>query len=107
MKNKTVISVFFLLVILGFAAYLDSPYSFINNNYAYSDDQPVLAQPVEVEKPENVPELVDKLEKTKKEDGYIIETYEEYEVYKDQNGKVIKSEPTGKTETLKYWDYKD
>jgi Rieske Fe-S protein len=105
MKIKTFTSVLFLCFILGFVAYLDSPYSFINKNYAYSADQPVVAQPVEVEQSSDVPVLEEKLEKRENVNGYIVETYQEYEVYKDKDGKVIKSEPTGKTDTLKYWNY--
>jgi hypothetical protein len=105
MKLKTFTCVFFLLVTLGFAAYLDSPYSFINKNYVYSADQHVMAQPVDVEPSSDVPVLEEKLVKTEKVDSYIVETYEEYEVYKDKDGKVLKSEPTGKTDTLQYWNY--
>ena len=104
MKLKTFISICLLLVTLGFAAYLDSPYSFINKDYAYSADQPVMAQPVEVKPSSDVPVLEEKLEKIEKVDGYIVETYQEYEVYKDKDGNVLKSEPTGKTDTLQYWD---
>jgi hypothetical protein len=104
MKLKTFTSMLFLLAALGFAAYLDSPYSFINIDHAYSTDQPVMAQPVEVEPSSDVPVLEEKLEKTEKVPGYIVETYQEYEVYKDKDGNVIKSEPTGKIETLQYWN---
>ena len=104
MKLKTFVSICFLLVTLGFAAYLDSPYSFINKDYAYSADQPVMAQPVEIEPSNDVPVLEEKLEKTEKMAGYIVETYQEYEVYKDKDGNVLKSEPTGKIDTLQYWD---
>jgi hypothetical protein len=104
MKLKTFICICFLLVTLGFSAYLDSPYSFINKDYAYSSDQPVMVQPVEVVPSPDVPVLEEKLIKTEKVDGYIVETYEEYEIYKDKDGNVLKSEPTGKIDTLQYWD---
>ncbi len=104
MKLKTFICICCLLVTLGFAAYLDSPYSFINKDYTYSADQPVMAQPVEVEPSSDVPVLEEKLEKIEKVDGYIVETYQEYEVYKDKDGNVLKSEPTGKIDTLQYWN---
>lgn len=104
MRLKTFLSVSFLLVTLGFAAYLDSPYSFINKDYAYSADQPVMAQPVDVEPSSDIPVLQEKLEKIERVDGYIVETYQEYEVYKDKDGNVLKSEPTGKIDTLQYWD---
>lgn len=105
MKRKTLISVFFVVILLGFSAYLDSPYSFLNKDYAYSNDQPAAAISAAVEPSTNVPETEERLVKRKKEDGYILETYEEYEVYKDKDGHILKSEPTGQTDTLKYWDY--
>jgi len=104
MKLKTFVSICCLLVTLGFAAYLDSPYSFINKDFAYSTDQPVMVQPVDVEPSPDVPVLEEKLINTEKVDGYIVETYEEYEVYKDKDGNVLKSEPTGKIDTLQYWN---
>jgi hypothetical protein len=105
MKLKTVTFVSLLLVCLGFVAYLDSPYSFLNVNYSYTADQPAMAQPASIESSTELPVIKEKLEKSEKVDGYIIETYEEYEVYKDKDGNIIKSEPTGKTDSLKYWDY--
>jgi hypothetical protein len=45
-----------------------------------------------------------KLEKTELVDGYIIETYREYEIYNNEAGEVIKSIPTNHYEYLKYLD---
>ncbi len=104
MKLTTFTSVLGLLLALGFVAYLDSPYSFLNKNYSYSADQPVLAQPVDIQPSDEEPELVEKLDKTEKVGDYIVETYQEYEVYKDQDGNITEEIPTSKTETLKYWD---
>jgi hypothetical protein len=36
------------------------------------------------------------------EDGYIVEIYREYEIYKDANGKVIKEVPTSNFEYIRY-----
>ncbi|MED4224701.1 hypothetical protein [Neobacillus cucumis] len=105
MKRKTFICGLFALILLGFSAYLDSPYSFLNKNYAYSNDQPAAAISASAEPSTDVPETKEKLVKREKKNGYIIETYEEYEVYKDENGDITKSEPTGQSDTLKYWDY--
>ncbi|NRD79578.1 hypothetical protein HPT25_19645 [Bacillus sp. BRMEA1] len=105
MKNKTFINAFFLILLITFVAYLESPYSFINKDYAYSTEEPVLTQPVTAKPDENTPETIEKLDKTKKENGYIIETYKEYEIYRDKDGKVTKEEPTGHEDTLKYYDY--
>lgn len=106
MKTKTFTNGLFLLLILGFVAYLDSPYSFLNKNYAYSSDQHVIAQPAEVGSPTDIPVLEDKLEKTEHVEGYTVETYQEFEVYRDKDGNVTKKVPTSKTEILKYWDKK-
>lgn len=103
MKLTTFITTCCLLATLGFAAYLDSPYSIININHSFTADQPVLAEPAAIEPAEEEPEIVRRLIKTEKIDGYIIETYQEYEVVKDKNG--TKEYPTSVTETLQYWDY--
>ncbi|MDP4085858.1 MAG: hypothetical protein Q8934_14725 [Bacillota bacterium] len=95
-----------LALILGLAAYLDSPDSIMNRNYAYTVSEPVSAQPIDESSSTNTPVIKERLEKKEKVDGYIVEIYREYEVYKDKNGNIIKSVPTSKTDMLKYWDYK-
>lgn len=35
-------------------------------------------------------------------DGYMVETYREYEVYKDKNGEVIKTVPTANYDYIRY-----
>jgi hypothetical protein len=104
MKTKTFTNGLFLLLIVGLVAYLESPYSFLNKNYAYSADQPVVAQTAEMEPQTDIPVLEEKLEKTEHVDGYTVETYQEFEVYRDKDGNITKKIPTSKTETLKYWD---
>lgn len=42
------------------------------------------------------------LEETEQVDGYLIETYRVYEVYEDENGEMIKREPTDEYEHLRY-----
>jgi hypothetical protein len=37
-------------------------------------------------------------------DGYYVEIYQEYEVYYDEEGNVVKRDPTSKTESVRYWD---
>ena len=105
MKLTTFISALGLLLTLGAAAYLDSPYSFLNINYTYTADQPVVAKPAAIQPSEDEPELVEKLEKSEKDGGYIVETYQEYEIYKDKEGNIKEEIPTSRTDTLKYWDY--
>jgi hypothetical protein len=51
---------------------------------------------------ENIYTLENKLVGQKKEDGYVVEIYREYEIYKDNNGKIIKSVPTSHFDYLRY-----
>jgi hypothetical protein len=43
---------------------------------------------------------------SKKHGDYIVEDFEAVEVWYDQNGKVIRKEPTGEHTYLRYWDSK-
>ena len=43
------------------------------------------------------------LEEKTEIDGYIVETYREYEVYKDDKGQVIKKVPTSNYDYLRYY----
>jgi hypothetical protein len=93
------------VILLGLMAYIDSPYSIINKNYTFSASEPVMAQPIKQTEKTITPVIEEVLEDREEVDGYIIETYREYEVYKDHDGVVTKKTPTSKTDTLKYWDY--
>ena len=42
------------------------------------------------------------LESKSEIDGVIVETYQEYEIYKDENGQVIKKVPTSHFDYLRY-----
>ena len=68
-------------------AYLDSPFSFLNKNYSYTADEPAVAQPMNQSVSTDNPDMEEKLVRKEKIDGYIVETYREYEVYKDEDGK--------------------
>ncbi|RBP87877.1 hypothetical protein DFO70_11768 [Cytobacillus firmus] len=54
-----------------------------------------------------IPELeyLHEIDEDKEVDGYIIETYREYEIYKDEEGNVIKQVPTSNFNYLKYKKY--
>jgi hypothetical protein len=95
---------FFLCIIVALVAYLDSPYSFIHSGYSYSTSEPVVTQPVDIEPPTDVPVLENRLDSVKQMDGYYVEIYQEYEVYYDEEGNVVKRDPTSKTESVRYWD---
>jgi hypothetical protein len=104
MKTKPV-TILILFFILGFTAYLDSPYSFLNKNYSYTSDEPAFAQPMSKAVSTETPDTKEKLVKKERVNGYIVETYREYEVYKDAEGNVTKEVPTSQYDELKYWDY--
>lgn len=96
----------FLFVTLGVIAYLDSPSSFINRNYSHVINEPVMVHSIEQTEAIDTPVIENVLEDREKAyDGYIIETYREFEVYKNSDGEVTKRVPTSKEDTLKYWDY--
>jgi hypothetical protein len=106
MKTKPM-TLFLLMLILGFVAYLDSPFSFLNINYSYTAEQAATAQPMSKSVSSDTPDTEEKLVKKEKQNGYIVETYREYEVYKDGEGNVTKEVPTSEYDELKYWDYKN
>ena len=97
---------FILLILIGITAYLDSPYSILNRNYSLSADQPAVVQPMSKMVSSDESGIEEKLVKKAKVGGYIVETYREYEVYKDKDGNVSKKVPTSQYDELKYWDYK-
>lgn len=104
MKTKPM-NILILFLIIGFTAYLDSPYSLLNEAFSFTASQPVLTQPAEESDFVNFPDTQEKLVKIEKQGGYTIETYQEYEVYKDKNGNIEKEVPTSVYDELKYWDY--
>lgn len=116
-----------LLLTILVIIYLESPYSLINKNHiqmvsipnevllsgaqeaANADLEGMETEEVSsTEEDEEVTaqnyslEMV--LEGKSKEDGYIVETYREYEFYRDENGQVIKKVPTSNFSTLRYYD---
>ncbi|MBY0121782.1 hypothetical protein [Bacillus sp. S/N-304-OC-R1] len=108
---KKFMSLIVIIVFLGVAAYFESfdlKRNDTGNLSLFSDsssNQAVNAEVSEEEMSENmIPVMELKFVDRKKADGgnYYIETYEEYEVFKDKDGNVIKSNPTGHFEYLKY-----
>lgn len=51
-----------------------------------------------------VPELeyIHEEDQDEEVDGYIVETYREYEVYKDKDGNILKHVPTSNFDYIKY-----
>ncbi|MGP7819007.1 hypothetical protein [Niallia sp. 01092] len=94
---------FIVLLLLAFTAYVETPTASINKNYVYFYGDTGESTEVNAEeKTLGAPELEYKLDSTVKENGYIIETHREYEIYKDRNGELVKTVATPNTQTLQY-----
>ena len=109
--------------------YLDSPYSLINKNYVGVTSIPneVLQAEATAEEAEAVTSDSDVLEDERNtgeneseefmtnytlemlfeermiEGDYIIEEFREYEVFRDENGNIIKSIPTSNYDYIRYY----
>lgn len=121
-KFLPVFGFFMTLALLG---YLQSPYSFLNKDHARMSSIPyeVLLADAAAEESESVSidaetaeevgaeeevlaqnftlEMI--LEAKSEVDGYVVETYREYEMYKDKNGNVVKKVPTSNYDYLRYY----
>lgn len=96
-----------VIVLLAFIAYIETPTASINKNQVlfYSptnEDQEVSSNTDEIF---GAPELEYKLEETKEEDGFIVEVYREYEIYKNRQGDIVKTVATDNTEFIHYVKY--
>lgn len=101
------ISFILVIVLLAFIAYIETPTASINKNQVlfYSptnEDQEVSSNTDEIF---GAPELEYKLEETKEEDGFIVEIYREYEIYKNRQGDIVKTVATDNTEFIHYVKY--
>jgi hypothetical protein len=104
-----------LLTVLGITFYLDSSTPTLMNEYRSSilytpdeieavsltDDQ-IADSAVDEEKVLNMPKLDYLLEKEEEVDGYIVETYREYEIYHDEYGNEINKVPTSHLDFIRY-----
>jgi hypothetical protein len=104
---KTGIALFAILVVIILTGFLDSPDNWEDHegvnlmNDLAQDEEEASTQLVD----EDVPafasvEMI--LEETTEDDGDIVEIYREYEIYTDEQGKVIKREPTDNYDYLRY-----
>ena len=51
---------------------------------------------------QQIPLLESKLVEITEDDGYVVEVYREYEVYKDDEGNILESKPTENYQYLRY-----
>ncbi|MBM7692733.1 hypothetical protein JOC77_002164 [Peribacillus deserti] len=88
--------------LLAFAAFMETPGILQEKD---TGSMQAAYGPVEADKAskdKGEPILESKLVDTREENGYIVEKYQEFEVFTDKSGKVIKSIPTAKIEYLRY-----
>lgn len=114
-----------VIIVLASLLYLESPYSFINEKHvqilstpyevlladekekemeAVSSDSDEATSTDESEGPriqDFVLEMI--LEDVSEVDGYVVETYREFEIYKDKNGQVINKVPTSNYDYIRYY----
>ncbi|KAA9017041.1 hypothetical protein [Niallia endozanthoxylica] len=131
MKLKKSIPIIGLAITIILLIYLESPYSLINKEHvrvssipnevllaeaeSAAEDGNDLSEPVvsndeeagsqeseEVEAQDFTLEMM--LEEKSKVDGYIVETYREYEIYKNENGELIKKVPTSNFDYIRYYN---
>lgn len=102
---KKSLSILFLIVTLAVIAYFETDDIEFERQttipIGVDRTVPVNGQSEEMETSLN-PVLEYHLESTDLDDGYIVETYREYEVYKDKKGNVIEAIPTANYEYLRY-----
>lgn len=116
---KKYIYLLIVIALIACVSYFESP----NSNWNQANEQTTVYPTIpivedsdtsetaetnsDVEDEEEEAELTSlelKLEKTELVDGYIVETYREFEIYSNEDGEVIKSVPTDHYEYLKYLD---
>jgi hypothetical protein len=98
-KNLMMIGV---LVIVGIASLLESPY-FIDQHKGEFYSIPASANVEEEEEADYVMSLEKELVGKDIIDGYVVEEYQEFEVYRDQEGQIVKSVPTSNFDYLRYF----
>lgn len=104
-----------LCVIFGSVIYLDSSTNLLLDDFRTSVLYPYAPEDVKAEITEEVdaqvrdteansliPTLQLIFENEEEIEGYIVETYREYEIYKDEKGNKIKQVPTSHFEYIRY-----
>lgn len=114
MKKRVKISpIFFLLMLMVPTLYLESSYleslyntdSLLIGQESVNDSVPAMAKSKEQKKESLFFEVDERLINEEVIDGYLVETYREYELYKDQSGKVLKVIPTSNYNYIRYKIY--
>lgn len=116
---KKLLPIIGIMVTMVVLIYLDSPYSLINKDYVGVTSIPneVLQAEATAEAVTSDSEMVEGeneefishytlemiFEERMIEGDYIIEEYREYEVFRDENGGILKSIPTSNYDYIRYY----
>lgn len=110
---EKIMSLLGILICLGLAFYFDSSTANVTNEFRSSilytpeemeavaiqnEDTQTVSDPTQ----SMIPDLEYFLENKEEVNGYIIETYREYEIYTDENGNTMKKVPTSHYDYLRY-----
>ncbi|MED4403783.1 hypothetical protein ABET41_03710 [Metabacillus fastidiosus] len=101
---KKIITLLFILTIIVFVSYFESSEKeYVTSFPAFSSEGSTVTTAVESDKEKlSLPVLEKKLVGSTYIDGYEVEVYREYEVYKDEDGEIIESIPTSNYNYLRY-----
>jgi len=114
MFSKTTSSIvigLFILFILGVMAFLDTTHvkheeigSFLTSYPASNEIEETIGSEENEESDNNVlpPILEDKLVNSEIVEGYLVEEYREYEIYKNKEGSIVKTVPTSNYNYIRY-----
>lgn len=103
-----------LLITLGIAFYFDNSTATMTNEFRssilYTPEEIEAVSMEEVEETQqvieqteiNMPTLEYLFEQQEEVDGYVVETYREYEIYYDKKGNQIKKVPTSHFDFIRY-----
>ncbi|MGG3890999.1 hypothetical protein [Metabacillus fastidiosus] len=101
---KKIITLLFILTIIVFVSYFkSSEKEYVTSFPSFSNEDSTVTTAVESDEEKlSLSVLEKKLVGSTYIDGYEVEVYREYEVYKDENGEIIESIPTSNYDYLRY-----
>ena len=114
-SSSVLFSILFIVFILGVIAYLDTAElqsndtaTFLTSVAVNEDTEETIGDgDVNQSKEDPLDSLIPNLEyrlieTSLTKDGYLLETYREFEIYEDESGDILKSVPTANYEYIRY-----
>jgi hypothetical protein len=97
--------IFIIVAIIAIIGYFDSAFFAEKEDAIASFPLPaeeIASATSEIEQSQQIATLETKLVDVTEDDGYVVEVYREYEVFKDEAGNIIESIPTENYQYLRY-----